>query len=204
MKAAELRWGSAAPLLIHSDAQVVDAEGKLLHESFFRHQGWDVNATQLSRLLVQNNVTGCTVLMNRALRELALAHGNPSNMYMHDWFLALTAAAFGHVVCVPQPLVMYRQHGNNEMGASQAGLAHRGAKALSAREKGKQRMALTYRHTADFAAAYAGVLPEEAQKVVSRYLALEKKPKLVRMLGMERGNYRMQSFITRAGQLFFC
>ena len=65
-------------------------------------------------------------------------------------------------------------------------------------------MALTYRHTADFAAAYAGVLPEEAQKVVSRYLALEKKPKLVRMLGMERGDYRMQSFITRAGQLFFC
>lgn len=204
MKAAELRWGSAAPLLIHSDAQVVDADGKLLHESFFRHQGWDVNATQLSRLLVQNNVTGCTVLMNRALRELALAHGDPSNMYMHDWFLALTAAAFGHVVCVPQPLVMYRQHGNNEMGASQAGLAQRGAKALSAREKGKQRMALTYRHTADFAAAYAGVLPEAAQKVVSRYLALEKKPKLVRMLGMERGNYRMQSFITRAGQLFFC
>lgn len=47
-------------------------------------------------------------------------------MYMHDWFLALTAAAFGHVVCLPRPLVDYRQHGNNEMGASAAGLAERG------------------------------------------------------------------------------
>ncbi len=204
MQAAELRWGKHTPLLIHSDAQVVDAAGQVLQPSFFRHQGWNPQAVQLSRLLVQNNVTGCTVLMNRPLRELALAHGSPADMYMHDWFLALTAAAFGHVVCVPHPLVQYRQHGDNEMGASGANLAVRGAKALSAREKGKKRMELTFRHTASFAEAYDGVLPQEAAQVVRRYLALEKKPKLLRMWGMERGNYRMQSFITRAGQLIFC
>ena len=32
-------------------------------------------------------------------------------MYMHDWFLALTAAAFGHVVCVPQPMQVLRGAG---------------------------------------------------------------------------------------------
>lgn len=165
MGEAEARWGRETPLLVHSDARVVDASGRVLHESFFAHQGWDFRAVELPRLLVQNNVTGCTVLMNRPLRELALRCGDPAKMYMHDWFLALTAAAFGHVVCLPRPLVDYRQHGNNEMGASAAGLAERGVRALSARERGKARIALTYRHTRDFAAAYGALLPPAARRL---------------------------------------
>lgn len=204
MQAAELRWGADTPLLIHSDAQLIDAQGAILHESFFRHQGWDAEATTLPRLLVQNNVTGCTVLLNRPLCRLALAHGDPARMHMHDWFLALTAAAFGQVICIPQPLVRYRQHGENVMGASQAGLAERGVRALSAREKGRARIALTYRHTQAFLDAYGDTLPPAARKTVTRYLSLEHKHKPGRMLGILRGGYRMQSFVTRAGQLFFC
>ena len=204
MQAAELRWGADTPLLIHSDAQLIDAQGAVLHESFFRHQGWDAEATTLPRLLVQNNVTGCTVLLNRPLCRLALTHGDPARMHMHDWFLALTAAAFGQVICIPQPLVRYRQHGENVMGASQAGLAERGVRALSAREKGKARIALTYRHTQAFLDAYGDTLPPAARKTVTRYLSLERKHKPGRMLGILRGGYRMQSFVTRAGQLFFC
>lgn len=204
MQAAELRWGADTPLLIHSDAQLIDAQGAILHESFFRHQGWDAEATTLPRLLVQNNVTGCTVLLNRPLCRLALAHGDPARMHMHDWFLALTAAAFGQVICIPQPLVRYRQHGENVMGASQAGLAERGVRALSAREKGRARIALTYRHTQAFLDAYGDTLPPAARQTVTRYLSLEHKHKPGRMLGILRGGYRMQSFVTRAGQLFFC
>ena len=204
MAAAEARWGKGTPLLIHSDARVVDAGGRTLHGSFFAHQGWDFRAVELPRLLVQNNVTGCTVLMNRPLRELALRCGNPAEMYMHDWFLALTAAAFGHVVCIPRPLVDYRQHGDNEMGASAAGLAERGVRALSARERGKARIALTYRHTRAFAQAYGSLLPPEARGIVERYLALEGRSKPGRVWGILRGGYRMQSPVTRAGQIFFC
>lgn len=204
MATAEARWGRETPLLVHSDARVVDASGRVLHESFFAHQGWDFRAVELPRLLVQNNVTGCTVLMNRPLRELALRCGNPVKMYMHDWFLALTAAAFGHVVCLPRPLIDYRQHGNNEMGASAAGLAERGVRALSARERGKARIALTYRHTRDFAEAYGDALPDAARMVIDRYLSLERRAKPMRVWGILRGGYRMQSPVTRAGQIFFC
>lgn len=109
-------------------------------------------------------------------------------MYMHDWFLALTAAAFGHVVCLPRPLVDYRQHGNNEMGASAAGLAERGVRALSARERGKARIALTYRHTRDFAAAYGSTAAARGPgEIIDRYLALEHRPKPARVWGMLPG-----------------
>ena len=203
MTRAEKQYGADTPILVHSDCRVTDGQGKPLQESFFDHQGWDRSATGLRRLLVQNNVTGCTVLMNAALLRLALEHGDPGKMAMHDWFLALTAAAFGHVVFVDAPLVNYRQHGTNVKGASRQGLAARGVKALSAWEKGKARIDLTYRHTEAFRDAYRGELPEDAKQAVAAYLATESLPKVKRVLAVQRLGYTMQSLITRAGQIIF-
>jgi hypothetical protein len=38
---------------------------------------------------------------------------------MHDWWFAMTATAFGELVFIPTPLVQYRQHGRNTIGAKQ-------------------------------------------------------------------------------------
>lgn len=203
MERAERQYGEDTPILVHSDCRVVDAAGKTLHESFFDHQGWDRGATGLKRLLVQNNVTGCTTLMNAALRRLALAHGNPADMTMHDWFLALTAAAFGQVVFVDAPLVDYCQHGSNVKGASRDSLALRGVKALSARERGQARIALTYRQAEAFRRAYGDALPEAAAKMIDGYLATETLPKWQRVRAVQRQGYTMQSAVTRAGQVLF-
>lgn len=203
MEAAEAQYGADTPLLVHSDSRVVDGNGNTLHESFFLHQGWDKNALTLPRLLVQNNVTGCTLLMNAALRRLVVEHGDPKTMHMHDWFIALTAAAFGHVIFVDEPLVSYRQHGVNVMGASQQNLGQRGVKALSQWEKGKKRIALTYTHTKAFRDAYGDALPQEAQRIIDGYLATEKMGKLRRVLTVQRKGYTMQSKVTRMGQIIF-
>lgn len=203
MTRAERQYGEDTPILVHSDCRVMSAEGRTLHESFFDHQGWDRGATGLKRLLVQNNVTGCTTLMNAALRRLALAHGDPAEMTMHDWFLALTAAAFGQVVFVDAALVDYRQHEHNVKGASRDSLAKRGVKALSAREKGQARIALTYRQAAAFRQAYGDALPPAAAKMVDGYLATEAMPKRQRVRTVQREGYTMQSLITRAGQVLF-
>lgn len=203
MEQAEARYGADTPLLVHSDARLVDADGHTLQESFFAHQGWDKTAVSLPRLLVQNNVTGCTLLMNAALRRLVVQHGDPRQMHMHDWFIALTAAAFGQIIFVDAPLVNYRQHGVNVMGASQQTQVQRGAKALSQWEKGKARIALTYTHTRAFRDAYGAALPPEARRIVDAYLATEKMGKLRRVLTVQKLGCTMQSSVTRLGQMIF-
>lgn len=111
----EERFGRHHPLLVHSDLRVCDADGNEISSSLWKFQHLNPEARSFSRLLVQNNVTGCTVLINRALMDLALPV--PQEAIMHDWWLALVAAAAGNIDVVQRPLVEYRQHGHNQLGA---------------------------------------------------------------------------------------
>lgn len=130
----ESRWGTDVPLLVHGDLRLIDSAGQALAPSFMRHQHLDPLATEFERLLLQNVVTGCTVLVNRALLREALPV--PPDAAMHDWWLALVASAFGRIGFVEQATISYRQHGANQIGArgwSVLHLAARGRSLLSRR-----------------------------------------------------------------------
>jgi glycosyltransferase involved in cell wall biosynthesis len=112
----EQRHGTAAPLLVDTDLMVVDERLAVLAESFWRFSRiHPERITRLSRLLMQNFVTGCTMMVNRPL--LALALPIPAGAMMHDWWLALVAIRFGHARPIAKATVLYRQHGRNEVGA---------------------------------------------------------------------------------------
>lgn len=104
------------PLLVHTDLAVVNQRRELIHPSFLdygriRHE----DREPLRTLLVQNYVTGCTCLLNRSL--LAAALPIPAAATMHDWWLALVAAACGRLGFVPTATLDYRQHPRNQIGA---------------------------------------------------------------------------------------
>lgn len=203
LRKAEARFGADTPLLVHHDCCLTDADGEELHPSFFRHQGWDGSARTLPQLLVQNNVTGCTCVMNAALRRLVADHARAGEIFMHDWFIALTAAAFGHIIFLDEPLVNYRQHGGNALGASRHGLLRRGLSALRTPERARERIRLTYRQARAFREAYGDLLPAGAAAIVDGYLAIEALPKRKRIAALKRGGYLMQSRIARWGQRVF-
>jgi len=103
-------------VLVHTDLKVVNTDLKPIAPSFMKfqhikHEG-DI---ALQVLLVQNFVTGCTVMVNREL--LASALPIPQEVMMHDWWLALCAAGYGKVGFVSQPTMLYRQHQGNSVGA---------------------------------------------------------------------------------------
>ena len=199
----EKQYGTNTPLLVHSDCSLVNESGNPIGNSFFRHQGWDPAAVTLQQLLVQNNVTGCTLIMNAALRKLVSAHAVAKDLFMHDWFIALTAAAFGRIAFVNRPLTRYRQHGSNTIGASTRSLLSRGISALRSRRDAKRRILLTYTHTAVFRKLYGEDLPAKARKIVDDYLSTRHMHKIPRVLAVRRMGCVMQSPVTRLGQLLF-
>jgi glycosyltransferase involved in cell wall biosynthesis len=110
------------PFLVHSDMEVVDQGLQPLAASFWRYQFINPANCQCSRLLVQNVVTGCACLFNAALRRAALPI--PPEAIMHDWWLALVAAAVGEIRWTRETTVRYRQHGGNDTGAKHWGSAY--------------------------------------------------------------------------------
>ena len=104
------------PLLIHTDLRVVNTNLGILSNSYWSYQGIDPEYDTLNRLLVQNVITGCTVMINKKLADIALPI--PDKAIMHDWWLGLVAASFGQVHHIDTPTMLYRQHANNDTGAT--------------------------------------------------------------------------------------
>lgn len=101
--------------LVHSDLRVIDANGQELAASFFAYQGIRAEKNSFARMLVSNSVTGCTMLINEKLAQLASPI--PAQAVMHDWWLALVASSVGHVRPINEALLDYRQHSSNTLGA---------------------------------------------------------------------------------------
>lgn len=105
------------PVLVHTDLVVADASLSEIAPSFIRYQGLHPSRCGLNYLLVQNNITGCTMMFNRRLLELTAGIKGTDNIMMHDWWMGLIASAFGKVAFLDSPTILYRQHGSNEVGA---------------------------------------------------------------------------------------
>lgn len=104
-----------SPILIHSDLEVVSSEKKLIAESFITFQGLEIHRNKFPNLVISNLITGCTALLNEALALRAMPISDKA--IMHDWWLGIVAAAFGKIIFLDMPLIHYRQHENNTIGA---------------------------------------------------------------------------------------
>lgn len=107
--------------LLHADADLVDATGHSLGLTLFdalavsAAERADVHSGRaFDALLRRNLVTGATTAFRRELLDEALPF--PSE-WVHDEWLAAIAAATGTVDLLEQPLIDYRQHGGNQIGA---------------------------------------------------------------------------------------
>ncbi|WP_203633371.1 glycosyltransferase family 2 protein [Lacticaseibacillus suibinensis] len=111
---------SSQPALGYSDFTEIDATGRDITD----YERVTPFETKFEDLLIANTATGCTCVMNRALRDsivATLATIDYSAMHMHDWWAVLVAAGTGRVVYTRERLVAYRQHHNNVLGAAGKG-----------------------------------------------------------------------------------
>ena len=103
------------PLLVHTDLEVVDEKLNIINSSFMDFQKIDAMKNEFHNLLIQNTITGCTIMINRKLAEKCLPI--PDGAIMHDWWIGLVASQFGKIGYLNESTIKYRQHKSNTIGA---------------------------------------------------------------------------------------
>ncbi|MDP9994296.1 glycosyltransferase involved in cell wall biosynthesis [Variovorax boronicumulans] len=124
-------------MLLHTDARLVDSERRDLNQTLFH--ALEVTPLELTQvhsgkafdaLLRRNLVTGATTVFRRAL----LADALPLPVeWVHDEWLAIVASTTARVDLLEQPLIEYRQHESNQIGARRDTFKEKVRKALASR-----------------------------------------------------------------------
>jgi GT2 family glycosyltransferase len=104
-----------SPILVNTDLKVVDEELKVLDNSMWNYQHTNPQLNSFNRLLIQNTITGCTMMINKKLAQISLQI--PDEALMHDWWIALVASKFGRIEYIHDSTIQYRQHSGNNVGA---------------------------------------------------------------------------------------
>jgi len=174
IRAIERKVGRETPVLVHTDLAVVDEDLRTIAPSFWSYSRLDPwRGCRLNRLLVQNVVTGCATMVNRALVRRACPI--PPAALMHDWWLALVASALGRIEAVADQTVLYRQHSHNSLGAKRYDWRYVVARAKDALWRGAvdQWRRTTQRQAAEFLRRHAADLPPRHRTALAAYVELE-------------------------------
>lgn len=193
--------GSNFPILVHTDLKVVDDKLEIINESFWNYQNLDKNKTDLRNLLVQNNITGCTMLMNRGLMNLC--KNIPEDCIMHDWWIGLVASAFGKMCIVDKPTMLYRQHGNNEVGAHKYNSFSFVKNKLSNIDKISRSIDDTIIQAAAFYNEFKDKLSDNDRHLVYNYSILREKNFIQRKQSIVKNKFYKSGLVRNIGYLLF-
>jgi glycosyltransferase involved in cell wall biosynthesis len=102
-----------------SDFSLIDDKGFLIAPSFRRDLNVPIPdfAKQFYSLVFINFVQGCTCLFRKNFKEYILPI--PIEAMSHDWWIGIVATQRNGIAYVDSPLVMYRQHRKNTLGAKE-------------------------------------------------------------------------------------
>lgn len=101
---------SNVPCLYFSAKRLVDKDLNLIADTKDHHR------LGLGEAMIYNPVTGCTMVINKALRDILIS-ATPNIPSLHDsWIYRTCLAVGGKVIYDPNPHILYRQHGNNVVG----------------------------------------------------------------------------------------
>ncbi len=199
IKTLERQYGSHLPLLVHTDLKVVDQNLKEIAPSFWNFAGLKPHTVSLNRLLSQNTLTGCTMLFNRALANLACPI--PSEAIMHDWWIALIAVCLGHIQCIGQPTLLYRQHSSNDTGAKSYSLWRFLNQSPRESQKKANCIKQTYHQANCLLALYDHILPLDRQILLKAYGELEKLSYFKKKYQLIKYQFFKQGFLRNAKML---
>lgn len=189
------------PILIYTDLIVVDEKLKILKSSFAKFQHFSLKEKPLKRLIVQNNITGCTVLINKSL--VKICGEIPKKALMHDWWLGLVALCFGKTFFLNKKTVYYRQHKKNLVGAKNVFSFKYLLKKLLNKKAIKNSINSTYLQCEEFLKKYGFILEKEKKEVFKKYLKIKDCKKLEKILRLISGGFLKDGLFRKIAQIFY-
>lgn len=185
------------PVLVHTDLGVVDASLHEISPSFFAYSHLEKRHYKLNEILIQNLVSGCTLMMNGKLAHLAACGVNPDKLVMHDHWIALVAAFFGKIVFLDEPTLRYRQHGDNSCGVKP--LLSLPAVLAAARRSNFRSLSI---QAETFEDIFAMRIRPEDVRVLEAVASLHKLGKIARLLTYYRFSLWKAPLLRGFGQIF--
>lgn len=113
----ELEKGTDEAVAIFTDLKVVDSNLNIISSSYFKYEKRNPNSLDVRSLLKQNVAAGCTMMINGTLRDYANKNQDLLRLAMHDWGIMLIACISGKIGFINKPMILYRQHQSNQVGA---------------------------------------------------------------------------------------
>lgn len=108
------RQNPSVPALYCGRTELIDRTGRPMGYSQYARV-----KPSFHNAVLQNIASGNTMVFNEAARRLLMISGAQIEVFAHDWWTYLATMAGGGVVHFdPQPMVQYRQHPGNNIGAN--------------------------------------------------------------------------------------
>ena len=201
MKELEDCYGITKPLLVYTDLKVVDENLNFITSSYFKTEDINNEKKTLNKIVARNVTTGCTVMYNRVLADLI--NVVPENMIMHDWWLTLTACAFGELGTIFESTILYRQHSDNEIGVIKVKtLSHMLHKLINYKEA-KKVLKDTYAQAASFLKVYNDDLSNEQKGFLDKFCDIPNHNKLIRWIMICRLGVLKKGILRKVSSFIF-
>ncbi len=191
----EDEFGKETPCMVFCDPEVIDDTGRMLAPSWKELVGISKESYRLEALLCRHAYLGCTMTMNRALIDLAAPI--PDEAGMHDYWISLAATVFGKIGEAAGPLLSYRVHGKNFVGArsyDKAWFMHEWKKNPQFIIHTQQRIVRSYGRAFIFFHRYRSMMDDRTKQIFQDFLELQQLPYIQEVYSRIKHGFLEQTF----------